>query len=115
MASQDFPAPTEGSCSPTFMVAKDVARSSDFYTGVLGGEVVTPAPYGGRHSDRSSAATSRPPTSTTGWPGPESPASPRSSTTKPCPEDAEEALRSAHAVARDTAKLKQLGSTNVRK
>lgn len=68
------------------MVAQDVARSSDFYTGVLGGEVVTPAQYVVRHSDRSSAATSRPPTSTTGLPGPESPTSPRSSTTKPCPE-----------------------------
>ena len=29
--------------------------------------------------------------------------------------DAEEALRSAHAVARDTAKLKQLGYTTFRK
>ncbi|MEP6666466.1 MAG: VOC family protein [Nocardioidaceae bacterium] len=40
MASQDFPAPTEGFVLTHFIVAQDVGRSRDFYTGVLGGEVV---------------------------------------------------------------------------
>jgi catechol 2,3-dioxygenase-like lactoylglutathione lyase family enzyme len=40
MASLDFPAPTEGFVLTHFIVAQDVARSRDFYTGVLGGEVV---------------------------------------------------------------------------
>jgi len=40
MASDDFPAPSEGFVLTHFIVAKDVARSRDFYTGVLGGTVV---------------------------------------------------------------------------
>ena len=40
MASDDFPAPTEGFVLIHFIVAEDVARSRDFYTGVLGGTVV---------------------------------------------------------------------------
>jgi catechol 2,3-dioxygenase-like lactoylglutathione lyase family enzyme len=40
MASDDFPAPTEGFVLTHFIVAEDVARSRDFYTGVLGGTVV---------------------------------------------------------------------------
>jgi catechol 2,3-dioxygenase-like lactoylglutathione lyase family enzyme len=40
MASDDFPAPKEGFVLTHFIVAKDVARSRDFYTGVLGGTVV---------------------------------------------------------------------------
>ena len=40
MASDDFPAPREGFVLTHFIVASDVARSRDFYTGVLGGTVV---------------------------------------------------------------------------
>ena len=40
MTRADFPAPTEGFVLTHFIVAQDVARSRDFYTGVLGGEVV---------------------------------------------------------------------------
>jgi hypothetical protein len=37
MASDDFPAPSEGFVLTYFIVASDVARSRDFYVGVLGG------------------------------------------------------------------------------
>ena len=40
MASEDFPAPSEGFVLTHFVVAADVARSRDFYTGVLDGKVV---------------------------------------------------------------------------
>jgi hypothetical protein len=40
MAGEDFPAPSEGFVVTHFIVAADVARSRDFYTGVLGGTVV---------------------------------------------------------------------------
>jgi catechol 2,3-dioxygenase-like lactoylglutathione lyase family enzyme len=40
MASEDFPAPSEGFVLTHFIVAEDVARSRDFYTRVLGGKVV---------------------------------------------------------------------------
>ena len=40
MADEDFPAPSEGFVMTQFIVAADVARSRDFYTGVLGGQVV---------------------------------------------------------------------------
>ena len=40
MADMDFPAPTEGIVLTQFLVSADVARSRDFYTDVLGGEVV---------------------------------------------------------------------------
>lgn len=40
MVHADFPAPTEGFVLTHFIVAEDVARSRDFYTGVLGGTVV---------------------------------------------------------------------------
>jgi catechol 2,3-dioxygenase-like lactoylglutathione lyase family enzyme len=40
MAAEDFPAPSEGFVVTHFIVAADVARSGDFYTGVLGGTVV---------------------------------------------------------------------------
>src|SRR5215216_847959 len=40
MASEDFPAPSEGFVLTHFIVAEDVARSRDFYAGVLGGKVV---------------------------------------------------------------------------
>jgi catechol 2,3-dioxygenase-like lactoylglutathione lyase family enzyme len=40
MATGDFPAPSEGFVLTHFIVAEDVARSRDFYTGVLGGKVV---------------------------------------------------------------------------
>jgi hypothetical protein len=40
MAREDFPAPSEGLVLTHFIVAEDVARSRDFYTGVLGGTVV---------------------------------------------------------------------------
>ena len=40
MASEDFPAPSEGFVLTHFIVATDVRRSRDFYTGVLGGKVV---------------------------------------------------------------------------
>ena len=40
MAGQDFPAPSEGFVLTHFIVAADVARSRDFYVGVLGGTVV---------------------------------------------------------------------------
>ena len=38
MASEDFPAPSEGFVLTHFIVAEDVARSRDFYAGVLGGK-----------------------------------------------------------------------------
>jgi catechol 2,3-dioxygenase-like lactoylglutathione lyase family enzyme len=40
MTSDDFPAPTEGIVLTHFVVAADVARSRDFYAGILGGTVV---------------------------------------------------------------------------
>ena len=40
MADDRFPAPSEGFVLTHFIVAEDVARSRDFYAGVLGGEVV---------------------------------------------------------------------------
>jgi hypothetical protein len=40
MAGDDFPAPSEGFVLTHFIVAADVARSRDFYVGVLGGRVV---------------------------------------------------------------------------
>jgi catechol 2,3-dioxygenase-like lactoylglutathione lyase family enzyme len=40
MAGDDFPAPSEGFVLTHFIVAENVARSRDFYTGVLGGRVV---------------------------------------------------------------------------
>jgi len=40
VADMDFPAPTEGIVLTQFLVSADVARSRDFYTDVLGGEVV---------------------------------------------------------------------------
>jgi catechol 2,3-dioxygenase-like lactoylglutathione lyase family enzyme len=40
MADGDFPAPSEGFVLTHFIVAEDVARSRDFYAGVLGGKVV---------------------------------------------------------------------------
>jgi catechol 2,3-dioxygenase-like lactoylglutathione lyase family enzyme len=36
----EFPAPSEGIVLTHFLVSDDVARSRDFYAGVLGGEVV---------------------------------------------------------------------------
>jgi lactoylglutathione lyase len=41
MAANDFPAPREGFVLTHFIVAADLARSRDFYVGVLGGTVVT--------------------------------------------------------------------------
>jgi catechol 2,3-dioxygenase-like lactoylglutathione lyase family enzyme len=40
MATADFPAPSAGFVLTHFIVSADVARSRDFYTGVLGGTVV---------------------------------------------------------------------------
>jgi hypothetical protein len=40
MAGDEFPAPSEGFVLTHFIVAADVARSRDFYVGVLGGRVV---------------------------------------------------------------------------
>ncbi len=40
MADDEFPAPSEGFVLTHFVVAADVARSRDFYAGVLGGKVV---------------------------------------------------------------------------
>jgi catechol 2,3-dioxygenase-like lactoylglutathione lyase family enzyme len=40
VASEDFPAPREGFVLTHFIVAADVARSRDFYVGVLGAKVV---------------------------------------------------------------------------
>jgi catechol 2,3-dioxygenase-like lactoylglutathione lyase family enzyme len=40
MVSEDFPAPSEGFVVCQFIVAVEVARSRDFYVGVLGGKVV---------------------------------------------------------------------------
>ena len=40
MAREDFPAPSEGFVLTHFIVSDDVARSRDFYVGVLGGQVV---------------------------------------------------------------------------
>jgi catechol 2,3-dioxygenase-like lactoylglutathione lyase family enzyme len=41
MAADDFPAPREGFVLTHFIVAEDIARSRDFYVGVLGGTAVT--------------------------------------------------------------------------
>ena len=41
MAREDYPAPSEGFVLTHFIVAADLARSRDFYVGVLGGTVVT--------------------------------------------------------------------------
>ncbi len=114
MASQDFPAPTEGSCSPTSWSPKTSRARVTSTPADSAGEVVTPAPYEGRHSDRSSAATSRPPTSND-WLARTGITDVTQILDQTLSGGAEEALRSAHAVARDTAKLKQFGSTNVRK
>ncbi len=40
MAGDEFPAPSQGFVLTHFIVAEDVARSRDFYAGVLGGTVV---------------------------------------------------------------------------
>jgi catechol 2,3-dioxygenase-like lactoylglutathione lyase family enzyme len=40
MSADDLPAPTSGFVLTHFIVAADVQRSRDFYTGVLGGELV---------------------------------------------------------------------------
>ena len=40
MATEDFPAPTEGLVLTHFIVVENVARSRNFYAGVLGGSVV---------------------------------------------------------------------------
>lgn len=40
MGDMDFPAPSEGMVLTHFLVSKDVARSRDFYVGVLGGKAV---------------------------------------------------------------------------
>ncbi len=40
MADDDFPAPSVGFVLTHFIVAQDVARSREFYAGVLGGSVV---------------------------------------------------------------------------
>jgi catechol 2,3-dioxygenase-like lactoylglutathione lyase family enzyme len=40
MAGDDFPAPSAGFVLTHFIVAEDVARSRDFYVGVLGAKVV---------------------------------------------------------------------------
>ncbi len=40
MAREDLPFPSEGFVLTHFIVAEDVARSRDFYVGVLGGQVV---------------------------------------------------------------------------
>ena len=40
MATEDFPAPSEGFVLTHFIVVEDVERSRDFYAGVLGGSVV---------------------------------------------------------------------------
>jgi len=40
MSDTDFPAPSDGIVLTQFVVSSDVARSRDFYAGVLGGEVV---------------------------------------------------------------------------
>jgi catechol 2,3-dioxygenase-like lactoylglutathione lyase family enzyme len=40
MTPEDFPGPREGFVLTHFVVAEDVARSRDFYAGVLGGKVV---------------------------------------------------------------------------
>jgi len=40
MARDDLPAPRQGFVLTHFIVAEDVARSRDFYVGVLGGKVV---------------------------------------------------------------------------
>ena len=59
------------------------------YTHLLAGQgkraavIYKPARCGGHHSARRSAPTSSPPTSTTSWPGPASPASAKSTTTPP--------------------------------
>jgi hypothetical protein len=40
MASNDLPIPTEGFLLAHSIVAEDLARSRDFYAGVLGGQVI---------------------------------------------------------------------------
>ncbi|MFV1999600.1 MAG: VOC family protein [Acidimicrobiia bacterium] len=40
MSDSKFPAPSDGIVLTHFVVSRDVARSRDFYSGVLGGEVV---------------------------------------------------------------------------
>jgi hypothetical protein len=40
MAGEDFPTPSEGFVVTQFIVAADVARAWDFYSGVLGCTVV---------------------------------------------------------------------------
>ena len=40
MEREDFPAPTEGFVLTHFIVTEDIARSRDFYSGVLDGKVV---------------------------------------------------------------------------
>jgi len=40
MSDMDFPAPSDGIVLTHFVVSRDVAKSRDFYAGVLGGEVV---------------------------------------------------------------------------
>ncbi len=40
MSDMDFPAPSDGIVLTQFVVSRDVAKSRDFYAGVLGGEVV---------------------------------------------------------------------------
>jgi catechol 2,3-dioxygenase-like lactoylglutathione lyase family enzyme len=40
MPEEKFPAPSEGFVLTQFIVVEDVARSRDFYAGLLGGEVV---------------------------------------------------------------------------
>lgn len=40
MSTDAFPAPSEGILLTHFVVVTDIARSRDFYAGVLGGEVV---------------------------------------------------------------------------
>lgn len=41
-SADNFPAPSEGILLTHFVVVDDIARSRDFYAGVLGGEVVWP-------------------------------------------------------------------------
>src|SRR5215470_429266 len=44
IGSTDFPAPSDGYLITYFIVSNDVARSRDFYVGVLGGTVVMDGP-----------------------------------------------------------------------
>jgi hypothetical protein len=41
----DFPAPSEGFVVTQFIVAAEVARSRDFYSGVLGGKALAGAEF----------------------------------------------------------------------